>query len=171
MLQKCVYAPDMAFTLILIICITLAGASVIFKDNFCTILYPDESVIAKVAHTDGLYHLSANVVETINDDEYTLYANTARRPLSLFKLHCHLGHIHYGAIKDAIQNGLVKGLEIDPNNADEQFCEACTAGKPTTRPFPKESLTCASNFGERVHWDLWGPASVKSLSGKSYAAV
>ena len=24
---------------------------------------------------------------------------------------------------------------------------------------------------ERVHWDLWGPASVKSLSGKSYATV
>ena len=171
MLRKCVYAPDMAFTLISIICITLAGASVIFKGNFCTILHPDESVIAKVAHTDGLYRLSANVAETINDDEYTLYANAARRPLSLFELHCRLGHIHYGAIKDAIRNGLVEGLEIDPKDANEQFCEACAAGKPTTQPFPKESLTRASDFGERVHWDLWGPASVKSLGGKSYAAV
>ena len=102
MLRKHVYALDMAFTLISIICITSAGASVIFKSNFCTILHPDESVIAKVAHTDGLYHLSANVAETINNDEYTLYANAAKRPLSLFELHCHLGHIHYGAIKDAI---------------------------------------------------------------------
>ena len=171
MLQKCVYAPDMAFTLISVICITSAGASVIFKGNFCTILHPDESVIAKVAHTDGLYRLSANVAETINDDEYTLYANAARRPLSLFELHCRLGHIHYGAIKDAIRNGLVKGLEIDPKDANEQFCEACAAGKPTTQPFPKESLTRASDFRERVHWDLWGPASVKSLGGKSYATV
>ena len=146
----------------------MAGASVIFKGNFCTILHPDESVITKVTHTDGLYHLSANVVETINDDEYTLYANAARRPLSLFELHCCLGHIHYGAIKDAIRNGLVEGLEINPNNADEQFCEACAAGKPTTQPFPKESLTHASDFGER---DLWGPVSVKSLGGKSYATV
>ena len=24
---------------------------------------------------------------------------------------------------------------------------------------------------ERVHWDLWGPASVKSLGRKSYATV
>ena len=102
MLRKLFYALDMAFTLISIICITLAGASVIFKGNFCTIFHPDESVITKVAHTDGLYHLSANVVETINDDEYTLYTNAARRPLSLFEFHCHLGHIHYGAIKDAI---------------------------------------------------------------------
>ena len=69
----------MTFTLISIICITLAGASVIFKGNFCTILHPDESVITKVAHTDGLYHLSANVAETINDDKYTLYANAARK--------------------------------------------------------------------------------------------
>ena len=171
MLQKCVYTPDMAFTLISIICITSAGASVIFKGNFCTILHPDESVIAKVTHTDGLYRLSANVAETINNDKYTLYANAARRPLSLFKLHCRLGHIHYGATKDAIRNGLVEGLEINPKNANEQFCEACAAGKPTTQPFPKESLTRASNFGERVHWDLWGPVSVKSLGRKSYTAV
>jgi hypothetical protein len=28
-------------------------------------------------------------------------------------------------------------------------------------------VTC---FGECVHWDLWGPASTKSLGGKYYAA-
>ena len=115
--------------------------------------------------------MSANIAETINNDQFTLYANVAWRPLSLYKLHCRLGHIHYGAIKDAIRNGLVEGLEVDPNNSDEQFCKACAAGKPTTQPFPKESLTRATDFGERVHWDLWGPVSVKSLGGKSYAAV
>ena len=138
----------MAFTLILIICITSAGASVILKGNFCTILYPDESVITKVAHTDGLYHISANVMETINDNQYTLYVNATWRPLSLYKLHCCLGHIHYGAIKDAIWNGLIERLKIDPNNANEQFCKMCAAGKPTTQPFLKESLTHASDFRE-----------------------
>ena len=108
----------------------------------------------------------ANVAETINNDQFTLYMNVAWRPLSLYELHCHLGHIHYGAIKDAIQNGLVKGLEINPNNSDEEFCKAWAAGKPTTQLFPKESLTHATDFGERVHWDLWGPASVKSLGRK-----
>ena len=29
----------------------------------------------------------------------------------------------------------------------------------------------AKEFGERVHWDLWAPTSVKSLGGKLYAAV
>ena len=28
-----------------------------------------------------------------------------------------------------------------------------------------------SQYGERVHWDLWGPASVKSLSGDLYVAA
>ena len=97
--------------------------------------------------------------------------NAAWRPLSLFELHCCLGNIHCGAIKDTIRNGLVKGLKVDSNNADEQFCEACAAGKPTTQPFLKKSLTCASDFGESVHWDLWGPVSVKSLGGKSYTAL
>ena len=30
---------------------------------------------------------------------------------------------------------------------------------------------CAKEFGKKVHWDLWGPASVKSLGGKLYATV
>ena len=39
------------------------------------------------------------------------------------------------------------------------------------QPFPKESKTRATKYGERVHWDLWGPASVKSLGGNSYVAA
>ena len=70
-----------------------------------------------------------------------------------------------------IQKGLVDGLQIDPNDTEERFCEVCAAGKPTMKPFPKELFTHAKEFGERVHWDLWGPTSVKSLGGKSYAAV
>ena len=84
----------------------------VFKGNFCTILHPNESIIAKVTHSDGLYCMSANIAETINNNQFTLYTNMAWRPLSLYELHCRLGHIHYGAIKDAIRNGLVKGLEL-----------------------------------------------------------
>ena len=31
--------------------------------------------------------------------------------------------------------------------------------------------TQAGKFGERVHWNLWGPASVKSLDGNHYMAA
>ena len=100
-----------------------------------------------------------------------MYVNIAWKLLSLYVLHCHLGHIHYGAIQDAIQKGHVNSLQIDPNDTEERFCEVCAAGKLTMKQFLKELFTCAKEFGERVHWDLWGPTSVKSLGGKSYTTV
>ena len=57
LLKNCAYAPNMAFTLISIICIASAGESVNFKGNFCTILHPDKTIIAKITHSDGLYHV------------------------------------------------------------------------------------------------------------------
>ena len=71
----------------------------------------------------------------------------------LCELHCYLGHIHHEAIRDATRDGLIEGLKIDPNNADEQFCEEYAAGKLTLKPFLKESLN-ANNFSERVHCNL-----------------
>ena len=65
-----------------------------------------------------------------------------------------------------IQKCLIEGLQIDPNDTEERFCEACAAGKLTMKPFPKESLMHAKELGKRVHWDLWGPASMNSLGGK-----
>ena len=43
--------------------------------------------------------------------------------------------------------------------------------KSACQPFPKESKSRAEKFGEQVHWDLWGPATVKSLNGNSYMAA
>ena len=52
-----------------------------------------------------------------------------------------------------------------------EFCEACAKAKVAWQPFPKESETHATKYGECVHWDLWGPASVQSLSRNSYMAA
>ena len=65
---------------------------------------------------------------------------------------------------------MVEGIKLDLNSAEE-FCKACVKVKSAQQPYPHESSTRAENYGERVHWDLWGPASVKSLGGKSYAAA
>ena len=43
--------------------------------------------------------------------------------------------------------------------------------KSARQPFPKVSKTRATKYGERVHWDLWGPATVKSLNGNFYVAA
>ena len=161
LLQNSIYTPEMVFTIISIVCITSAGALVTFEGNLCTITHSDGTAVVKIAHSDGLYQLSANIATTISDEQYQMYVNIVWKPLSLYELHCHLSHIHYGAVQDVIQKGLVEGLQIDPNDTEEIFCEACASGKLTTKLFPQESLTCAKEFGKRVYWDLSGLASLE----------
>ena len=98
LLRNCIYTLEMVFTLISIICITSTGVSVTFEGNLCTITHSDGTTVVKIAHSYGLYWLSTNIATTISDEEYQMYANVAWKLLSLYKLHCHLGHIHYGAI-------------------------------------------------------------------------
>ena len=43
--------------------------------------------------------------------------------------------------------------------------------KSTRLPYPQESITHAEKYGDCIHWDLWGPASVKSLNGHFYVAA
>ena len=61
-------------------------------------------------------------------------------------------------------------IELNPNSKPD-FCEACAKAKSACQPFPKKSETRAEKFGEQVHWDLWGPASVKSLNGNHYVVA
>ena len=81
-----------------------------------------------------------------------------------------LGHIAHSAVKYAITKGMIAGIELDLNSK-VKFCEACAKAKSARQPLPKGSETQAENFGKRDHWDLWGPASVKSLNGHYYRAA
>lgn len=65
---------------------------------------------------------------------------------------------------------MVTGIELDLDSKPE-FCELCAKAKSNCQPFPKESMTWATRYGERVHWGLWGPATVQSLAGHSYVAA
>ena len=90
--------------------------------------------------------------------------------MSVTEVHRKLGHILPTSIKHTISNRFITGIKID-TNSKLKFCKACVKAKSACQPFPKESNTRAKNFGEQVHWDLWGPASVKSLNGNHYMAA
>ena len=90
--------------------------------------------------------------------------------MSITEAHRKLGHISISSIKYAISKGLVTGINVDLDSKFK-FCEACAKAKLACQPFPKESETRAKNFGEHIHWDLWGPASVKSINGHHYVAA
>jgi hypothetical protein len=64
----------------------------------------------------------------------------------------------------------LNGIDVDITSKPN-FCKACVKAKSACQPFPKKSDTRAEKFGEQVHWDLWGPASVKSMNGHYYMAA
>ena len=163
--NNAIHAPEMAFTLISISRLDKAGYSVIFKKGMCTIKNKAGRVIATIPHSDGLYRVVAPK-EPENKD----YANVTSEKMTISEAHRKFGHIAHAAIKHAISNGFVTGIELDAGSKPE-FCEACAKAKSARQPFSKESHTRETKYGERVHWDLWGPASVRSLNGNSYVAA
>ena len=99
----------------------------------------------------------------------TVSAHTARsqnRPTDMEVWHRRLGHVGVDSIKSLKSKNLVDGLEITKNEVNG-LCEDCIQGKHTRRPFD-EVVTPEKEPMERAHIDLWGPAQVQSLGGKSY---
>ena len=85
----------------------------------------------------------------------------------MFEAHRLLGHINYAAVKHSISTGKVRGIELD-STSDAVFCEACAQAKPHRLPFPEKATNRAKAYGERIHANVWGPASLASLGGSRY---
>jgi hypothetical protein len=163
LLKECIYVPDLAFTLISVSQIVKVTKGITFKDNYAEITHPNGHIMARIPESQGLYRL-VTAKQTQND-----YASAAIVKINIMEAHRKLGYITCSAIKHMVKNGMITSLEIDLTSKEE-FCEPCAKAKATRKPFPKESSTRATCFGKCVHWDLWGPASMKSLGGKYYAA-
>ena len=161
-LKEAIHAPDMAFTLISVGRLDNAKCSATFSGGMCTICNLSSCTMATIPCANGLYHVTA--------PEDPPAVNYAMVKLTISKAHRKLGHIAPLAIKYAIAKGHITGIQLDPESKPE-FCKACAKAKAARQPFPKESETRATKYRECVHWDLWGPASVRSLSRNSYVAV
>lgn len=156
----------MAFTLISVSRLDKAGYKVSFGKGMCSIMNPKGRTIATVPHSDGLYRVAAP--KSGSDTTYAAAVSPAK--LTISEAHKKLGHISCRAISHAVEKGYITGIDLVPGSKPD-FCEPCAKAKAARQPFPKESKTRATEYGERVHWDLWGPATVKSLSGHFYVAA
>ena len=163
--ERAVHAPGLAFTLISISRLDKAGYLVTFNKGMCTIKNPKGRTIATIPHSDGLYKICAS-----KQAKGENHANTVSTKMTISEAHRKLGHISHTAIKNGVTKGYFTGIDLD-NGSKPEFCDACAKAKSARQPFPKESKTRATKYGERVHWNLWGPASVKSLNGHHYVAA
>ena len=155
----------MAFTLISVGQLDDAKCSATFSSGMCTIHNLSSHTMVTIPCANGLYCVTAP-----EDSPTVNYASIGMVKLTISKAHWKLGHIAASAIKYAIAKGHITGIQLDTESKPE-FCEACAKAKAAQQPFPKELETCATKYGECVHWDLWGLASVQSLSRNLYMAV
>ena len=165
LLKGAIHAPDFAFTLISIGRLDMAGYFATFGNSACTFTSKDGKVMAILPRSQGLYRAIDHPADNWVDS-----ANLAMDKMSITEAHRKFGHMNYGSIRHMVKSNLVKGVDLDVESQPE-FCDACAKAKSNVQPFPKESETRAENYGERVHWDLWGPASVRSLQGNHYCAA
>jgi hypothetical protein len=147
LLKECIYAPDLTFTLISVSQIVKVTKGITFKNNYAEITHPNSHIMVRIPESQGLYQL-VTAKQTQND-----YASTAIVKINIMEAHHKLGHIACSVIKHMVKNGMISSLEIDLTSKEE-FYEPCTKAKATCKPFPKESSTRATRFGEHVHWDL-----------------
>ena len=162
--KNAIHAPQMAFTLISISRLDKAGYQVTFKKGMCTIFNRKGQVIVTILHSDGLYRIIGK------HDKDRGMAAVASGKMLISKAHRMLGHLAYRAVTHTISKGYITGIDLDTNSKLE-FCDACAKAKAARQPFPKKSKTRATKYGEHVHWDLWGPTTVKSLNGNLYVAA
>ena len=131
----------------------------------CTIRNPDGCIMGTILRANGLYRLiNAGKGSPLD------HADVAAGKMSISEAHRKLGHISHSAIQNAISTRQITRIELDMDSKPE-FCEPCVKAKSARVPFPQKSETCTEKYGERVHWDLWVPASVRSLSGNYYIAA
>ena len=153
-LKEVIHASDMAFTLISVGWLDNTKCSATFSGGMCTIHNLSGCTMVTIPCANGLYSVTAP-----EDPPTVNYVSIAMVKLTISEAHQKHGHIAPSAIKYAITKGHITGIQLDPESKPE-LCEACAKAKAAQQPFPKELETCATKYGERIHWDLWGPASV-----------
>ena len=157
--KNAVHSPEMAFTLLSISKLDKSGHKIVFHKQMCMITDVNGHTIAKIPHSDGLYQVIGK-----NQGTTTEIATTAAEKMSMNVTHRKLGHISSAAIRHAVSKNLIMGIDLDLT-LQLDFCEPCQKAKAAMQPYPKESNMWENNY---VYWDLWGPASVRSLNGNQY---
>jgi hypothetical protein len=123
---------------------------------------PAGALISNIPLENGLYWIPMN----------THVASIAARgelTIRIDELHRQLGHLGVDACCDAVRRGMVNGVKLVDANAPATDCEPCARSKAAEKSFPKESSTPhMTEYGGRIHSDVWGHAPVKSIGGCEY---
>jgi hypothetical protein len=83
-------------------------------------------------------------------------------------MHHRMGHITVASTRKLVKSGAITSVELDPNS-QEHDCDTCIFARATRLPVPKVRIsTPAQRFGDEIHTDVWGPASISTHQGRQY---
>jgi len=84
------------------------------------------------------------------------------------ELHCRMGHIAIVSACKLVESRAITGVKLDPNS-QEHDCNTCIFACATRLPVPKVRIsTPAQRFGDEIHTNVWGPASISTCQGCRY---
>jgi transposase InsO family protein len=157
-LEKVLHAPSVGYTLVLLGSLNALGHRITIGRGQLEIESQGGERLELIARTlRGLYRVS-------HEEE----GGYAVEVVSIMELHRHMGHIAPASARKLIDDGLITGLTLDPNSSVEH-CEACIYARATRQPVPKLRISeQAKNFGDEVHTNVWGPATVSTQGGRRY---
>jgi hypothetical protein len=92
-------------------------------------------------------------------------AATASSPPSLAFWHSRLSHASVSRVQVLASKGLLGSV------SNKSFdCISCQLGKQPALPFNNSESIASASF-DLIHYDVWGPSSVLSMSGSCYFVI
>jgi len=163
-LQNVLFTPAIGFFLISISQINDAGFSAMFGVQCCMIYNKDGVIVGSIAKSQNLYRIthqpagSSHVAEALDKPA----------KLSVMELHHRMGHIAPTATKMLVVNGHVAGVMLI-GSLEPLQCESCIKAKSARKVIPKvRKGEQATEFGQEIHSDIWGPTKHLTLGGRKY---
>ncbi|QRV96308.1 Retrovirus-related Pol polyprotein from transposon TNT 1-94 [Ceratobasidium sp. AG-Ba] len=176
-LTNVAHVPDAPVNLISLSLMTDKGMRISLERDRLTVLSPnnDKVAIGSKLRDRAVGNLWSINAQTISDPqaeseksngEIVMFKQKGRTWLEWHKT---LGHINVKTLKRLKETNAVDGMEIAEDSEGLNFeCNACMQSKAHVQPFPKDSRTVASEIGELVVTDVWGPARIASIGKYKY---
>jgi len=161
-LEDTLHTPDLRSNLISAAKLSKKGATIHFDKDKATVKVPNGINIMSATRYDQLY-----TVKLENSQPTILVTQSKNKAVDFGTWHHQLAHTGAGVIREMITHNLVDGLNVTGELSINGICEDCVFGKHTAHPYHTNPAR-EREVLERVHIDIWGPTSIKSVGGANY---
>jgi hypothetical protein len=152
-LKDVLYTPGMHMTLVSLGKLDAAGFSSTISGN-TLLLQRAGRTYATILRKASLYSVGAYSAQAS--------AEPTVIKLTLDQLHHRLGHRNHKAILKMYTEDCLPGIKLTSRDSTE--CRDCLLSKATQAPIAAKRMSpLAAKFGDHVHLDVWGPATIRSL--------